>query len=138
MVDDFAGYKALFTHGVIELDCLAHARRKFFDLHAANANPMALEALNRIAALYAIEKQGKDLDVAARTQLRKDEALPLLQSMHDWLLRMRGTVANGGESAGPSHSDNISIQGARFGLCFGNSFTIIGLCIVVPGFKTAV
>jgi transposase len=99
MVDDFAGYKALFTHGVIELGCLSHARRKFFDLHAANANPMALEALNRIAALYAIEKQGKDLEVAARTQLRKDEALPLLQSMHDWLLRVRMTVANGGGSA---------------------------------------
>jgi len=99
MVDDFAGYKAMFTHGVIELGCLSHARRKFFDLHAANANPLALEALNRIAALYAIETRGKDLDVAARTQLRKDEALPLLQSMHDWLLRVRVTVANGGGSA---------------------------------------
>ena len=99
MVDDFAGYKALFTYGVIELGCLSHARRKFFDLHAANANPLALEALNRIAALYAIEKRGKDLDVAARTQLRKDEALPLLQSMHDWLLRVRVTVANGGGTA---------------------------------------
>jgi hypothetical protein len=31
--------------------------------------------------------------------------------------------------AGPLHSDDISIQGARFGLCFGNSFTIIKLCI---------
>ena len=60
---------------------------------------MALEALNRIAALYAIEKRGKDLEVAARTQLRKDEALPLLQSMHDWLLRVRVTVANGGGTA---------------------------------------
>ena len=99
MVDDFAGYKALFTHGVTELGCLAHARRKFFDLHAATASPLALEALNRIAALYAIEKRGKDLDVAARTQLRKDEALPLLQSMHDWLLRVRVTAANGGGTA---------------------------------------
>lgn len=99
MVDDFAGYKALFTQGVTELACLAHARRKFFDLHAANANPMALEALNRIAALYAVERQGDDLDVAARTQLRKDEAQPLLHSMHDWLLRVRLTVANGGGTA---------------------------------------
>ena len=99
MVDDFAGYKALFTQGVTELGCLAHARRKFFDLHAANGNPMALEALNRIAALYAIETQGKDLDVAARTQLRQNESLPLLQSMHDWLLRIRVTVADGGGTA---------------------------------------
>ena len=99
MVDDFARYKALFAQGVTELACLAHARRKFFDLHAANANPMALEALNRIAALYAVERQGDDLDVAARTQLRKDEAQPLLHSMHDWLLRVRLTVANGGGTA---------------------------------------
>lgn len=99
MVDDFSGYKALFTQGVTELGCLAHARRKFFDLHAANANPMALEALNRIAALYAVERQGDDLDVAARTLLRKDEAQPLLHSMHDWLLRVRLTVANGGGTA---------------------------------------
>lgn len=99
MVDDFAGYKSLFTKGVTELGCLAHARRKFFDLHAANGNPMALEALNRIAALYAIETQGKDLDVAARTQLRQDKALPLLQSMHEWLLQIRVTMANGGGTA---------------------------------------
>jgi transposase len=99
MVDDFAGYKALFTQGVTELGCLAHARRKFFDLHAASGSPMALEALNRIAALYAIEAQGKNMDVAARTQLRQDETLPLLQSMHDWLLKVRVTVANGGGTA---------------------------------------
>jgi hypothetical protein len=60
---------------------------------------MALEALNRIAALYAIERQSKDMDVAARTQLRQDETLPLQQSMHDWLLKTRVTVANGGGTA---------------------------------------
>ena len=35
MVDDYAGYKALFAAGSItELACLAHVRRKFFELHA--------------------------------------------------------------------------------------------------------
>jgi len=51
MVDDFAGDKALFGQEVIELACLSHARRKFFDLHAASGSPIAREALNRIAAL---------------------------------------------------------------------------------------
>jgi transposase len=51
MVDDYAGYKALFANGVTELGCLAHARRKFFDLKAANANPMAQQALSQMAAL---------------------------------------------------------------------------------------
>ena len=96
MVDDFSGYKALFTDGVTELGCLAHARRKFFDLNVAQANPIALEALNRIAALYVIEAHGRDLTVDARTQWRQKQAQPLLDSMHDWLRQTRVMVANGG------------------------------------------
>ena len=49
MVDDYAGYKALFVDGVTELACLAHMRRKFFELHATNGSPIAAEALRRIA-----------------------------------------------------------------------------------------
>ena len=99
MVDDFGGYKALFADGVIELGCMAHARRKYFDLNQAQANPIAQEALHRIAALYAIEAQGRDRDVDERMQLRREYAQPLLQSMHEWLLQTRLTVANGGGTA---------------------------------------
>lgn len=42
MVDD---NKALFQQGVTELACLAHCRRKFFDLHAAGGHPVAKAAL---------------------------------------------------------------------------------------------
>jgi len=45
MVDDYSGYKALFKTGITELGCWAHARRKFFELHAANQSPIAREAL---------------------------------------------------------------------------------------------
>ena len=99
MVDDFGGYKALFTQGVTELGCLAHARRKYFDLNEAQANPVAQEALRRIAALYVIEAQGRDMTMAQRAQLRQEHAQPQLQSMHDWLLKTRVTVANGGGTA---------------------------------------
>jgi transposase len=52
MVDDYAGYKALFqTGGIIELGCLAHARRKFFDLAQATQSPIATRALRHIARL---------------------------------------------------------------------------------------
>ncbi|WP_460366269.1 IS66 family transposase, partial [Staphylococcus aureus] len=57
MVDDYAGYKALFTTCLTELACLAHIRRKFFDVHAASGSPVAEEALRRIALLYAAEQQ---------------------------------------------------------------------------------
>jgi hypothetical protein len=99
MVDDFGGYKALFVDGVSELGCMAHARRKYFELNATQLNPIALEALNRIAVLYAIEEQGRDMTVEARTQLRQEQAQPLLESMHDWLRNTRVALANGGGTA---------------------------------------
>jgi len=37
--------------------CIAHVRRKFYDLYVAHKSPVAAEALERIEALYAIEKE---------------------------------------------------------------------------------
>lgn len=95
MVDDYAGYKALFTEGVTELACLAHVRRKFFELHAANGSPVAAEALQRIAALYAVERQAAGTDAEARLQLRQELAKPALDELHVWLLAMQPAVATG-------------------------------------------
>jgi transposase len=36
MVDDYAGYQALFTGDSTERACLEHIRRKLFDVHAVN------------------------------------------------------------------------------------------------------
>ncbi len=55
--DGYAGYEKLYCSGKLtEVACLAHVRRKFFDLHKANGSLMAKEALERIATLYGIEK----------------------------------------------------------------------------------
>ena len=105
VVDDYGGYKALFSAArqeaspCIELGCWAHARRKFFDLHPANASPMALEALTRIGELYLIEQQGKALSIDARQQLRLEQSQPALNTLHDWLIQTRIKTANGGGSA---------------------------------------
>jgi transposase len=99
VVDDYAGYKALFGLGVTEVGCMAHARRKFFELHAANQSPVAAEVLRRIAELYEIEGRGRKLDTEQRQQLRAQEADPKLQSLHDWLQSTRQGVANGGSLA---------------------------------------
>jgi transposase len=95
MVDDYVGYKALFRSGITELACFAHARRKFFELHAANQSPIAAEALWRIAELYAIDSEGKGLDADHRRQLRLSRAQPALEALHQWLLHTRRTVAEG-------------------------------------------
>ncbi len=99
MVDDYAGYKALFTTGVTELACLAHVRRKFFELHAANGSPVAAEALHRIGSLYAVEQQAKELDAAARMALRAQLAKPALTELHAWLCATVKTVAAGSGTA---------------------------------------
>lgn len=102
LVDDYAGYKALFSREespCIELACWAHARRKFYDLHQANGSPMAFEALQRIGNLYAIEAEGKQLGIKARQQLRKQKSLPVLDTLHDWLMQTRRQTVNGGASA---------------------------------------
>ncbi len=105
MVDDYGGYKALFAatrlneQPCIELGCMAHVRRKFFDLHQANQSPMALEALTRISELYRIEADGKELTIDERQQLRKAQSQPVLEALHLWLTKTRVTLAHGGGSA---------------------------------------
>jgi transposase len=99
MVDDYAGYKALFRSGITELACLAHARRKFFDLYAANQSAIAQEALERIGQLYGIEQAGRGLDAEGRRALRQREAKPILESMFAWLYATRKGVADGSANA---------------------------------------
>lgn len=60
--DGYAGFDQLYkpnTPGgdppLVEVACWAHARRKFYDEHHATASPIALETLQRIATLFAIE-----------------------------------------------------------------------------------
>ena len=96
MVDDYAGYKHLFKQGITELACLAHARRKFFDLHAANQHPLAKEALQRIAELYQLESEAANYGIEQRQQWRAEHAKPRLEAMHLWLLQIRKTSAEGG------------------------------------------
>ncbi len=71
----------------------------FSALHKAHQSPMALEALNRIAVLYAIEAEGKDLSIAERKCLRAEKSLPALNVLHAWLLATRAQTADGGGSA---------------------------------------
>ena len=107
MVDDYGGYKALFQNGVTELGCWAHARRKFFELHAANQSPLAAEALARIGALYEIERAAHDMSSTERAALRKEQALPLLETLHAWL---RATCAVAAPGSGLAKAIEYSVK----------------------------
>ena len=83
--DAYAGFNELYKDGRIqEVACWAHVRRKFYDLEQAHASPLAGEALERIAALYAIEAEIRGRPPEERRQVRQTRARPLLQSLHDW------------------------------------------------------
>jgi transposase len=92
MVDDYSGYKALFQGGITELGCWAHARRTFFDAHKASKSLIAEEAIRRIAGLYRIEAEARDLDADARHEYRRRHARPLLDAFKDWLDDLRPNV----------------------------------------------
>lgn len=97
--DDYSGYKALIAKGVTEAGCMAHARRKFFELQEHGQSQIAGEALERIAALYAIEQAARELDAEARRVLREKRAKPLLEDLKAWLLACRGKIPSGSSSA---------------------------------------
>ncbi|HXR19190.1 MAG TPA: IS66 family transposase [Steroidobacteraceae bacterium] len=94
--DAYGGFNGLYDREhepLIEAACWAHARRKFFDVHAATASPIALEALERIGALYQIEDEIRGRPPGERKAERQVRAAPLLQDLHDWL---RATVRREG------------------------------------------
>jgi len=92
MVDDYVGYKAMFASGMTELGCWAHARRKFVDQHKASGSPVAREAIERIAVLYHIEAQAKDMTPEARHAHRQQYAVPMLQAIKTWLEHLRPQI----------------------------------------------
>lgn len=100
--DGYAGFQGLYDREhapLIEAACMAHARRKFFDLHAATGSPVAHEALERIAALYQIETQIRGRSPAERHTERQARAAPLIKNLHDWLHATARQVAKKSELA---------------------------------------
>ncbi len=83
--DGYAGYDAVYQNGrVQEAACMAHVRRQFFDLHEAHQSPVAKEALERIAALYALEEEIRGRSADQRRQVRQERRRPLLASLQQW------------------------------------------------------
>lgn len=83
--DAYAGFNQLYENGRIqEAACWAHVRRKFYDLQQAHASPVATEALERIGALYAIEKEIRGRPPEERCEVRTARSKPLLASLRQW------------------------------------------------------
>ena len=84
--DGYAGFEELYRTGAIrEVACLAHVRRKFVDVHRAQASPIAAEAIARIAELYAVEKEARGSPPDRRAERRQAHAAPVFDALEVWL-----------------------------------------------------
>ena len=97
--DDFAGYKAGFAQGITEVGCLAHARRKFFDLHATNKSQLAGFALEQLGKVYDIEREVKDLNADQRQSIRQQHTKPVLDALHQWMILQRQKLPDSSATA---------------------------------------
>ena len=102
--DAYGGYNELYAPGrqpapVIEVGCFAHARRKFFELADVEAAarrksrgertgmiyPIALEAVQRLDALFEIERGINGKAAEERLAVRQDLSAPRMTDLHAWL-----------------------------------------------------
>tara|TARA_Y100000782_G_scaffold89851_1_gene98049 strand:- start:343 stop:1680 length:1338 start_codon:yes stop_codon:yes gene_type:complete len=97
--DDYSGYKQSFANGVTEIGCMAHARRKFVDLHVAGKSQIAGQAIELIGQLYQVEREVQSLSAEERQRLRETKAKPIADALHRWMLAHREKVPNGSATA---------------------------------------
>jgi transposase len=98
--DGYKGFEGLYQGSrVVEAACWAHERRKFHDLHITGTAPLATEAVQRIAALYEIERDITGKPALERTAARQDRAGPVLDSLQAWLTATLPRVPSRGDLA---------------------------------------
>jgi hypothetical protein len=111
--DAYAGFNQLYAGErrpgpLVEAACWAHARRRFFVLADAAANargklpvvaPLALEAVSRIDALFAIEREITGLPAATRLAVRRERSAPLLHDLEAWMRTERSRLSRHAEVA---------------------------------------
>src|SRR5258708_1477378 len=73
--------------------CWAHLRRRFFDIAQGGPAPIASEALERIAALYAIEKTIRGRSAGDRRAVRQEKSRPLVLALKAWLEQQLARVS---------------------------------------------
>ena len=104
--DGYAGFAEFYESAgdkpanVTEVACWAHVRRKFFDVDKANGSPIAREALERIGALFDIERTiaGKSTD--RRRTVRQSLAKEKLDKLAEWFDQQLKLLSGKSELAG--------------------------------------
>jgi transposase len=104
--DAYAGFNRLYEASrkpapIVEAACWAHGRRKFFDLARLNKAPIAVEAVERIDVLFAIEREINGVNGTTpqqRVWARHERSRPLVTELETWLREQRGRVSKNSEA----------------------------------------
>ena len=102
--DAYAGFNRLYGAGrkpgpIIEAACWAHARRNFFDLARISKAPIAIEAVARIDALFAIEREINGLTAQERLHARNERSRSLVTALEAWLREQRAKLSGQSDTA---------------------------------------
>jgi transposase len=102
--DGYAGFNDLFVNDpkigkprLTEVACWAHARRNIYEVFESTASPLAKEALERIAELFAIEGRINGCPPTQRRAIRQQDAVPLLAGLKTFLEKALSEIS--GKSA---------------------------------------
>jgi transposase len=95
--DGYAAYKTLAAaNGDIALAfCWSHVRREFMELAQGKTAPIAAEALQRIAALYAVEAEIRGQPPEVRRAVRQAKSRPLVEDLFAWLAAQLARLPGG-------------------------------------------
>ena len=107
--DVYAGYNGLYLLDrdpgpVICTFCWSHSRRKFFELAdirrnvrknkpAHDISPIALEAVQKIDAIFDIERELNGLSAPDRHAARQELVRPPVENLHTWLIQERARMS---------------------------------------------
>ncbi|MBK8175249.1 MAG: IS66 family transposase [Rhodospirillales bacterium] len=88
--DAFSGFGRLYKSDrrpgpITEAGCWAHGRRGFFELAELQQGPIAIEAVKRIDALFAIEREINGASAEQRLAVRNQRSRPLILDLEAWL-----------------------------------------------------
>ena len=102
--DAYAGVNRLYDAGrqpgpIIEAACWAHARRKLFDLARLSKAPIAIEAVGRIDALLAVERDINGTPPEQRLAARAKRSRSLIAELENWLRQQRARLSAKSEVA---------------------------------------
>jgi transposase len=102
--DAYAGFGDLYDGKrkpgpITEAACWSHGRRKFFVIADTSKAPVAVEAVRRIDAIFAIERDINGLSAGDRLATRQQRIAPLIGELEGWMRAERARLSRHADTA---------------------------------------